>query len=103
MTEFTRAAELKGVKIARTNMGRHDDHRPLGAWSDLVPALRRMPGAVGIDPESIPYLKRLTGHDSKQDSPSAESQDAEYLFARIRLSIVDLVAAVASESCADPA
>ncbi len=100
VTEFTRAAELKGVKIARTNMGRHDDHRPLGAWSDLVPALRRMPGAVGIDPESIPYLKRLTGHDAKQDSPSAESQDAEYLFARIRLSIVDLVAAVASESCA---
>jgi hypothetical protein len=98
VTEFTRAAELKGVKIARTNMGRHDDHRPLGAWSDLVPALRRMPGAVGIDPDSIPYLRRLTGHEATEASPSEDSQDAEYLFARIRLAIVDLVAAVASES-----
>jgi hypothetical protein len=99
VTEFTRAAELKGTKIARTSMGRHDDHRPLGAWSDLVPPLRRMPGAVGIDPDSIPYLQRLTTYDSKQTTPSPESQDAEYLFARIRLSIVDLVAAVATESC----
>ncbi len=99
VTEFTRAAELKGTKIARTSMGRHDDHRPLGAWSDLVPPLRRMPGAVGIDPDSIPYLQRLTSYDCKQTTPSAESQDAEYLFARIRLSIVDLVAAVATESC----
>ena len=41
-------------------MGRHDDHRPLGAWSDLVREMRRMPGALGCDPDSLPFLERLT-------------------------------------------
>jgi DNA-binding SARP family transcriptional activator len=99
VTEFTRAAQLQGIPIARTGMGQHDNHRPLGAWSDLVPLLQRMPGALGCDPESLPYLKRLTTYDSKQTTPSPEAQDAEYLFARIRMSIIDLVSAVASESC----
>jgi hypothetical protein len=54
---------------------------------------------LGCDPESLPYLKRLTTYDSKQTTPSPEAQDAEYLFARIRMSIIDLVSAVASESC----
>ena len=99
VTEFTRAAQLQGLRIARSSMGQHDDHRPLGAWSDLVPLMQRMPGALGCDPESLPYLTRLTTYDSKQTTPSPETQDAEYLFARIRLAILDLVAAVASESC----
>ena len=64
-----------------------------------MPLLQRMPGALGCDPESLPYLKRLTTYDSKQTTPSPEAQDAEYLFARIRMSIIDLVSAVASESC----
>lgn len=99
VTEFTRAAHLKGIPVARSQMGRHDDHRPLGAWSDLVPLLQRMPGALGCDPESLPFLARLTTYDSKQTTPSPESQDAEYLFARIRMAVLDLVGAVANESC----
>src|SRR5262249_56364180 len=42
VTEFTRAAQLQGIATARSQMGRHDDHRPLGAWSDVVPTLQRM-------------------------------------------------------------
>ncbi|HUO52131.1 MAG TPA: AAA family ATPase, partial [Gemmatimonadaceae bacterium] len=99
VTEFTRAAQLQGIPIAKSQMGRNDAHRPIGAWSDLVPPLQRMPGALGCDPESLPYLRRLTTWDATQTTPSAEAQDAEYLFARIRLSVLDLVSAVASEHC----
>lgn len=99
VTEFTRAAHLKGILVARSQMGRHDDHRPLGAWSDLVPLLQKMPGALGCDPESLPFLARLTTYDSKRATPGEESQNAEYVFARIRMAILDLVGAVANESC----
>jgi hypothetical protein len=99
VTEFTRAAQLQGIATARSQMGRHDDHRPLGAWSDVVPTLQRMAGALGCDPESLPFLRRLTTYDASQTTPSPETQDAEYLFARMRMSIIDLVCAVASESC----
>jgi len=99
VTEFTRAAQLQGIATVRSQMGRHDDHRPLGAWSDVVPALQRMAGALGCDPESLPFLRRLTTYDATQTTPTPETQDAEYLFARMRMSIIDLVCAVASESC----
>ena len=95
VTEFTRAAQLKGIRVVKTGMSRPDVRRPLGAWNDLVPLMQRMPGALGCDPESLPWLRRLTS----SDAPKGEDQDAEYVFARIRLAIIDLVCSVASESC----
>lgn len=80
-------------------MGPHDARRPLGAWSELVAAILRMPGALGCEPESLSYLARLTEQEAAPAAHSRDAPQAEYLFARIRLSLLDLVSAVASESC----
>jgi DNA-binding SARP family transcriptional activator len=98
-SEFARAAQLRGARIARASMSRNDQRRPLGAWSDLVPTLRRMPGALGCDPESLGYLERLTSPDAPNAGAAPGHAHAEFLFARIRIAILDLVSAVASESC----
>ena len=97
--EFFKVAALQGARSLRAVCQPSDARRPLSVWVDTVPALLRLPGAVGIDPGCLPYLKRLTEHDANATAPSPDAREAEYLYANVRRALFDLLDAVAAECC----
>lgn len=95
--EFTRAATLDPVQVARVGCQSHDERRPLSIFVDLVPRLLELRGSVGCSPESMKYLKRLISHDPNDTSFSPDSRESELLFSNIRRSVFDLLDAIAAE------
>jgi DNA-binding SARP family transcriptional activator len=95
--EFTRAASLDPVQVARVGCQSHDERRPLSIFVDLVPRLLGLRGSVGCSPESMKYLKRLISHDPNDTSFSPDSRESELLFSNIRRSVFDLLDAIATE------
>lgn len=96
--EFASLATLDGARVVRVPCQSRDVDRPLSVFVDGVPELLALPGALGCAPESMGYLKRLTDHDPDMLEPSAETREAELLFAGVRRAILDLLDAVAGES-----
>ncbi len=95
--EFLRAAALQGARLVRVSTQEADHHRPMSAFSDAVPQLRTLPGAIGVSPSSLEYLLRLT--EPPATAPPIEDHvDPHWIAMRIRQSVVDLVDAVATES-----
>ena len=97
--EFFKVAALQGARALRAVCQPTDAKRPLSAWVDTVPALVKLPGAVGCDPASLPYLRRLTEHDASVTSPSPDAREAEFLYANVRRALFDLLDAIAAECC----
>ncbi len=95
--EFTRAATLDPVQVARVGCQSHDERRPLSIFVDLVPRLLELRGSVGCSPDSMKYLKRLISHDPNDTSFSPDSRESELLFSNIRRSVFDLLDAIAAE------
>ena len=98
LAEFAGVAALEGAQVARVGCQERDVDRPLSLFIELVPTLLGLPGALGIAPESMQYLRRLTAHDPAVVEPSAATREAELLFANVRRAILDLVDAIATES-----
>jgi DNA-binding SARP family transcriptional activator len=99
VTEFSRATTLGGARVEQVSAQPHDVRRPMGAFTDLVPALLRLPGALGCSPEAIGLLRRLFRYDAEPAaSPSPDIRDAELLSANITRSISELLDALTSES-----
>ncbi|HET7583717.1 MAG TPA: AAA family ATPase [Gemmatimonadaceae bacterium] len=97
VSEFTGPALVRRAVVARASCQAMDEKRPLSAFVDLVPRLLALPGGLGVSPETMSYLRRLTEHDSEQTTLSPEAADAEFLFASIRRALTDLLDAVATE------
>lgn len=96
--ELARFAELQGAQVQRATCRRPDVDRPLSLFVDIVPQLREMPGALGCDPETFSWLKRLT--EFEQPSGEALRQgDANMLFQHVRAALFDLLDSVAEERC----
>jgi DNA-binding SARP family transcriptional activator len=93
------AAVVVGWRVARVACQPHDARRPLGVFSDLVPIVLRMPGALGCSPEATELLTRLFRLDaaSHQDL-SPQMRDPETLSASIVRAISELCDAVTSET-----
>ena len=71
--------------------------RPLAALEQMTSALLTRPGSLGIDPEALKTLRRLSRIDSS-DEPLPESPtQVEVLQARLRMAVMDLVDAVSGE------
>ncbi|HEU4630613.1 MAG TPA: AAA family ATPase, partial [Gemmatimonadaceae bacterium] len=98
LAEFAQMALLEGAQVPRIACQERDVERPLSLFVDAVPLLQALPGALGIAPESVEHLRRLTAHDPEVLEPSAATREAELLFAGVRRAIFDLVDAVASEA-----
>lgn len=91
--EFARAASMQGARIVRVTTQESDRHRPMSAFADAVPQLRALPGAIGISPDSVGFLARLTD-PTPPGQPAEEPVDPHWVATRIRQSVVDLVDAV---------
>ncbi|MFN2398823.1 MAG: AAA family ATPase [Gemmatimonadaceae bacterium] len=99
ITEFSKAAALKGTQVVRVGCQSHDVRRPLSLFVDLVPKLLALRGAIGCSPESMGFLRRLVEHDPRNKTLSPEAGESELLQAGIRRAIFDLLDAVTGEKC----
>jgi DNA-binding SARP family transcriptional activator len=95
--EVGKLAALQGFRIQRASCQSTDVGRPLSIFADAIPGLRRLPGAAGVDPKSVKYLKRLSEYDEALADPPEDPYDSAVLFANVRRAIFDLFDAVTSE------
>ncbi len=95
-TEFLRAAALDGATCLRVECAPHDVRRPLGVFVDLVPKLLDAPGGLGVAPEAMDILGRLTRRIAFATN-GIEKIEAEATFQIMLRALCDLVEAVATE------
>ncbi len=95
-TEFMRAAALDGATCLKVECAPHDVRRPLGVFMDLVPKLLDAPGGLGVAPEAMEVLRKVT-RKSARAITMHDAVEAEAAFLTIVASLSDLVDAVASE------
>jgi DNA-binding SARP family transcriptional activator len=94
--ELGKVAVLQGAQVQRVASRSWDVQRPLGAIVDIVPPLRELPGAAGIDPRCNEYLDRLTKHDPTR--PLADLPDPATLHRQVRQAVFDLIDALLAEA-----
>ncbi|MEO7997605.1 MAG: AAA family ATPase [Gemmatimonadaceae bacterium] len=98
LNELTKVAVIEGIRDVRGGCRETDVNRPLSVFLDLVPDLLQMPGALGCSPESLQALRRFVNDDSVEADRAKPGQPPVMpLAAGLRRSIVELIAAVASE------
>ena len=95
-TEFLKGAALDGATCVKVECAPHDVRRPLGVFVDLVPKLLDAPGGLGVAPEAMVHLARLTSHSAK-GATDVSQVDAANLFGTIVSALQDLVDAICSE------
>jgi DNA-binding SARP family transcriptional activator len=95
-TEFLKAAALDGATCLKVECAPHDVRRPLGVFVDLVPKLLEAPGGLGVAPEGMEFLNRVTAARVVKPDSLALSEPIS-VSAAIEDAISDLLAAVASE------
>lgn len=94
--ELGKVAVLQGAQLQRVSSRSWDVQRPLGAIVDIVPPLRDLPGAAGVDPGCNEYLDRLTKHDPSR--MVTDLPDPATLHRQVRQSVFDLVDALLAEA-----
>lgn len=94
LQEFSAQLVLKNARVESAHCQPFDRERPLGALVDLVPKLLQARGALGVSPDSMQQLRRLSG-DLPADQP--REVNPELTAARIREAIADLLSCVSSE------
>ncbi|HEX6250916.1 MAG TPA: AAA family ATPase [Gemmatimonadaceae bacterium] len=97
LDEVTRIAELKGIAIVGGRCQPTDVDRPVTVLASLVPALRALPGSLGVSVHSLSLLQRLTEYSEPAESP-AEVAETGADGAAIRRAVFDLFDAVADEN-----
>jgi DNA-binding SARP family transcriptional activator len=99
VNEFARAATLRGARVEQVSAQPHDIRRPMAAFTDLVPALLSLPGALGCSPGAMQLLKKLVDCDGAElGTVPHDIHEAELLSANITRSISELLDALAAES-----
>ncbi|HKS05859.1 MAG TPA: AAA family ATPase [Gemmatimonadaceae bacterium] len=94
LDELVRLASLKGIAVASQRAGFDDQQAPGFTFVRLVRAMLQMPGVLGLAPESLAFLQRLTSHRPSAVTSGGvdESEDA------LVQAFVDLQRALAWES-----
>ena len=71
--------------------------RPLATLEQMTSALLTQPGALGIDPDALKTLRRLSRLDDTNEPLPDSPEEVEVLQAKLRMSVMDLVDAVSVE------
>ncbi len=95
--ELSKFAALQGVRVERIACRRSDLSQPLSAFVTLVPRLRELPGALGVDQESLLALRRLTDFNCSSVKQEGTSEDPIGVYTNLRAAIFDLLDAVCDE------
>jgi DNA-binding SARP family transcriptional activator len=97
ISELARLATLQGARVVKADCRPSDRLRPMSVFTELVPCILQLPGALGCSPTSIAYLKRLTEY---QDETVMTADDPEACLATyhgLRRALTDLFDSVSSE------
>jgi tetratricopeptide (TPR) repeat protein len=92
--EFTTQLSLTPALAGTARCRPHDVGRPMGPLIDLVPQLLRARGALGVSTESHATLRGLLAAHTTHPAEHA----ADFVAARLRAALEDLLACVAAES-----
>jgi len=95
-TEFLKATTLDDATCVKVQCAGHDVHRPLGVFVDLVPKLLASPGGLGVAPNALEQLQRLTQPALAPDEALLDA-DPRHLFNAIVTAIGDLIDSVCEE------
>jgi hypothetical protein len=98
ISELRSIIQLEGFRCESVAMHPHDANRPMGAFVDLVPAVMRLPGALGCAPESMEALRRLTGSAITAVPEKPEQTELDSIAFRVTAAVVDICASVANEN-----
>jgi DNA-binding SARP family transcriptional activator/Cdc6-like AAA superfamily ATPase len=101
----TRLVEELAAIVEMENSGRvlvvrptpADVERPLSLFADLVKQLIALPGAAGVDPASLPFLRRLAGAVASENATDIDHSESQYLDAAVRRAVGDLLDSVSAE------
>ena len=96
--EFCTQAVLAGARVEHATTQPHDKHRPMGAFTDLVPRLLNLPGALGCSPESMALLQRLTRHTESETPATVVTAQSEATASAIARALSELVDSIATEA-----
>lgn len=94
-TEFGGRVVLEGGRTLVYRCDASDTERPLAAFSQLVPQMRAMRGALGVSPATQRCLDLLSGDYTTSTPP--EPAAVEWARGELPVAITDLVEAVTSE------
>jgi hypothetical protein len=97
VSEFAALAALENSVVEHATAQPHDRMRPMSIFVDMVPRLLQLPGALGVSPESMDALRRLTTRSSIS-TEGPPPRDPEVISRAITLALDDLIDAVAGES-----
>lgn len=98
IAEVEKTAQLQGFQVAKVECHIADEVRPLSAFTEIVPQLLQLRGALGCSPHSLGLLKRLTAIELEQYPSSQEYDGAADLAGHVRRAMLDLLDAIVAES-----
>jgi DNA-binding SARP family transcriptional activator len=97
VSEFCSVATLSGARTAAVSLQPSDQHRPFGAFADLLPSLLAMPGAMQCPQNSLSLLRRrLSAGRISNREPVTELPEAD-LGERLVAASTDLIDAVSGD------
>jgi DNA-binding SARP family transcriptional activator len=95
--EFLNGIAFDGARSIRVSLHAHDKHRPLSGVFEAITTLRKLPGALGCEPETLAVLDRVVGRGATVSDPAHRVELKPDRDAVIH-AVVDLFCAVASET-----
>jgi DNA-binding SARP family transcriptional activator/tetratricopeptide (TPR) repeat protein len=99
LVEIAAAARLSGYQVCRTECHPGDASRPMSAFSEAIPHLMQLRGALGCSPQSLGVLRRLTDLETKIELTAVRDFEGYLdLTGHLRSSLLDLFEAVTTEA-----
>jgi tetratricopeptide (TPR) repeat protein/DNA-binding SARP family transcriptional activator len=97
VNEFATLSQLESTHVERVTAHPKRHGTPMGVLIELLSALLQLPGAIGISPDSLQSLHRLT-NPGASDHDSSRDDEAEAIAQAIAHALHDLIAAVNVET-----
>ncbi|GAC1652017.1 MAG: hypothetical protein NVS4B3_13620 [Gemmatimonadaceae bacterium] len=97
LDETLRSGTLSGMRAIKIDLREGDSKCPLVVFHELIPALLDLPGALGVAPESMVQLRRLSQQNPSGGEMSSPTPSA-MAYEDTRRAVRDLVAAVVAEN-----
>ena len=98
ITEFAALAQFDGTSVQRVTAHPKANDRPMGVLIDLLPRLLELPGALGVSPESMQALRRLTCDSQESGVGSGVDHASEVISRAIGHAFTDLISAISAET-----
>ena len=93
--EFLNSISFDAARSIRVSLQAHDKYRPLSGFSEAITALRKLPGSLGCEPQTVAVLDRVVGRGGLSDATQSVDSSSERDI--VIHALVDLISAVASE------